>query len=257
MDSLIGTIIFLLPGLLLYFWVQYFGVNPVVKHSPAEFTAITVLLWFPVSASAIYALNWLVRINNSHPFSDIVTSNFTEIWTLTQLKNASDNISYLIAFVIASTVISFVVGLVWAKWIHYPIFTGLVNWVRKSRKLAPLSKSSSVWDEVFLGNDTQVVEVGRIDKKDGPVIYGCIQKASRPFEPERHLYIQHLRDFDLEFIEKNEIEVEGQFYDMKSGSYVKVFNYEMTIKALKKHWGSEAEGLLPPRLKKKRGASGK
>ncbi|BBH24745.1 hypothetical protein Back11_60900 [Paenibacillus baekrokdamisoli] len=250
MDSLIGTIIFLLPGLLLYFWVQYFGINPVVKHSPAEFTAITVLLWFPVSASAIYALNWLVRINSRHPFSKIVTSNFTEIWTLTNLKNASDNISYLIAFIIASTIISFIIGLVWSKWIHYHIFIWMVNRIRISRDLAPLSKNTSVWDEIFLNNNVQVVEVGRIDKKDGLPIYGCIKNTSRPFEPERHLYIEELRDFDKDFIEKNDIEVEGHLYDIKSGSYVKIFNYEMTIKALNKHWGIEE--VLSPRVKKKK-----
>ena len=59
LDSFIGTIVFLLPGFLMYFWIQSFGINPVVKHSATEMGAISALLWLPVSLLTIIIYNWI------------------------------------------------------------------------------------------------------------------------------------------------------------------------------------------------------
>ncbi|WP_269082435.1 hypothetical protein [Aneurinibacillus tyrosinisolvens] len=44
MDAFISTVVFIVSGFLAYFWLQSLGVNPVVKHTVPEFTAISALL---------------------------------------------------------------------------------------------------------------------------------------------------------------------------------------------------------------------
>ncbi|RVT67690.1 DUF6338 family protein [Niallia taxi] len=218
MDTFLGTLVFLLPGLMLYFWLQSFGINPVVKHNPAEFSAVAVLLWFPVSLSAILVFNLFVTVANA-------ISSFEPIWTTEGLKTASGDFLFLILFLGSSLVISFLFGLVWAKWIHQQLFMRIINKVRKSRGIAPLSRTPSVWDEVFLNNDVQVVEIGKIDKSSEPGYIGEIKKASRTFEPERNIYLNEIQFF-TELVEKHSIPVVNIFFDTKSGMYVKIFDAE-------------------------------
>lgn len=219
MDSFLGTLVFLLPGLMLYFWLQSFGINPVVKHSPAEFTAVSVLLWFPVSLTAILVFNMVLKIS-------ALLNNLKPIWTTEELKVASGSFVFLMVFLGSSLLISFLFGLIWAKWIHQPIFMKLINIVRKSRRVAPLSKSASVWDEVFLNDDCQVVEIGKIDKLDNDEYQGYIgeiKNASRTFEPERNILLNEV-EFFTELVKKHNIPVANIFIDSKSGMYVKIFD---------------------------------
>ncbi|MGG3210596.1 hypothetical protein ABEO92_10845 [Geobacillus stearothermophilus] len=216
MDNFIGTLIFILPGLMLYFWIQSFGINPTVKHNPAEFTAISALLWFPVSLVSLLVFNGLVKLfswpKDAHP-----------IWNIDQLKEMSGSLVFLCIFLSSSLIISFLFAAVWAKWIHQQLFMPyLINSIRKWRGLAPLSKSSTVWDEVFLNNDAQVVEIGKIDQEK-PGIIGGIKKVSRTFEPERNILLSDIEYFG-NLIKKHNIPVVSIFVDTKTGMYVKIFD---------------------------------
>lgn len=217
MDSFLGTLVFLLPGLMLYFWLQSFGINPVVKHSPAEFTAVSVLLWFPVSLTTLLLFNFIVKISN-------VLSNLTPIWTTDDLKTASGSFIFLLLFLGSSLIISFLFGAIWAKWVHQQILMRLINWIRNSRGVAPFSKNPSVWDEVFLNNDSQVVEIGKIDKDDMSFI-GEIKKVSRTFEPERNILLNEI-DFFTDLVNRHNIPIQNIFMDNKSGMYVKIYDPE-------------------------------
>ncbi|MEK4881418.1 MULTISPECIES: DUF6338 family protein [Paenibacillus] len=214
MDNLLGTIVFILPGFLMYFWLQSFGINPVVKHSPGEFTAISALLWLPASFATLLLYNGIVSISK-------VISNTDVIWSIQQLKDKSSSLTFLLVFLILSAIVSFVISVIWAKWLH-PIQAKLINKIRNWRGAASLSKNPSVWDEVFTNNDAQVVEIGRLDKA-GITIIGCINKASRTFEPERHLNLDDV-DFFTDLVKRHDISVDKIFYDTKSGTYVKIFD---------------------------------
>lgn len=225
MDSFLGTLVFLLPGLMLYFWLQSFGINPVVRHNPAEFTAVSVLLWFPVSLTAILVFNLVVKISS-------LLNKLNPIWNTEELKTASGSFSFLIIFLGSSLLISFLFGLIWAKWIHQQLYMKVINKVREWRGVAPLSKSPSVWDEVFLNNDSQVVEIGKIDKMDseGHGFIGEIKKASRTFEPERNILLNEI-DFFTTLVKKHQIPIINIFFDSKSGMYVKIYDPEKIIEA--------------------------
>ncbi|MEH7899758.1 hypothetical protein V7639_18225, partial [Bacillus pumilus] len=64
MGEFISTIIFTLPGLICYYWLQLFGITPNQKHNPFEMVGISALLWMPVSVISIVAYNFLVLMYN-------------------------------------------------------------------------------------------------------------------------------------------------------------------------------------------------
>jgi len=92
MDNFLGTVVFLLPGFLAYFWLQAFGINPVAKHSTTEFTAVAGLLWLPVSFGTLLLYNLAIWLSS-------FISQAKPIWTLLTLKDASNNFIFLIGVV--------------------------------------------------------------------------------------------------------------------------------------------------------------
>lgn len=225
MDSFLGTIVFLLPGFLAYFWLQSFGITPVTKHTPAEFTTISALLWLPVFFTTILIYNFVIWIS-----AKIVT--LEPIWNTTDLSKVSGSFVFLAAFLLISAVVSFFLSWAWAKKGQERL-QKIINKIRTSRGIAPFSESPSVWDDVFVKYGGKVVEIGKIDKPDGKLI-GCIRKASRPLEPERNLYLDDVQFF-TEIVEDYDVPVSNIFFDTKSGSYVKVFDHEAIIEAQHKY----------------------
>jgi len=222
MENFITTLVFLLPGFMMYFWLQSFGINPVNKHSSIELTAISTLLWLPVSTSTLLIYNIIIHLSK-------VIIKYPTVWSLKDLQQMSTSIIFLISFLILSVFTSFLLSIIYIKWI-YPVQSKIINSIRTRRGIAPFSNSSSVWDEVFLNNDAQVVEIGRIDNEDTKLI-GEIKKVSRTFEPERNLYLENI-DFFTKLVVENNISVLNIFYDTKSGTYIKIFNSEAITKAM-------------------------
>lgn len=206
MESLVSTLVFVLPGFMLYFWIQMMGINPVVKHSVAEFGALSALAWFPVIAISL----GIMRV-----FHEPIT-------TLEGIKEASGNISFLLEFILVNVVVSFLVGIIYVRL----VYTGqqwIVNKVRKSIGKAELSKSTSVWEEVFLVNSSAIVGTGKFGS-DKPDVYGCAVKVSRPFEAKRAFKLIYI-EYVTMLIDKYNIPVTEIYTDVDSG--VNVFIYDM------------------------------
>lgn len=235
-DNFLSTLVFLLPGVLAYFWLQAFGVNPVAKHSPTEFTAVAALFWLPVSFITLVLYNLIVKISH-------YVSEANEIWTIQDLRNASVSFTFLIAFLLLSIMVSFLVSFIWASW-GFKLQQGIINWVRVRRGVAKFSDTTSVWDEVFGKHESQVVEIGRLDKPENITMIGTIHKASRTFEAER-LCLDDV-NFMTELIREYNIPIEKVFVDTKAGLYIKVFDLNtiqqfVPIKEEKLKASSEAE----------------
>lgn len=214
MDNFLGTVVFLLPGVLAYFWLQAFGINPVVKHTPGEFTAIAALLWFPVSFGTLLLYN---RAIYTHYF----IYGIKQIWTMQDLRDASGSLIFLAVFLGLSLVVSFFVSVILAKW-GYKCLSAIINIIRKWKGVAAFSKGTSVWETVFLNNDDQYVEFGRLDIPEKAIV-GRITKASRPFEPERNLCLDKM-DSVKKALTQYEIPITDVFIDTKTGMYIKIFN---------------------------------
>lgn len=229
MDNFIGTLVFILPGFLMYFWIQSFGVNPVTKHSTVELTAISALLWFPVSVATIFLYNGLISLAS-------VLVDEEPIWTIPDLRDKSEDLAFLAGFLFMSLIVSFVFSVFWAKWGH-KMQLAITNKVRKWRGAVAFSNNASVWDEVFLKDEAQVVEIGKIDGA-GQVLIGEILKASRTFESER--LSLHGTDLCKKIIEKYKVPVQNIYYDIKSGTYVKIYDADSFKEGLEKHRGEDS-----------------
>ncbi|MCJ7988946.1 hypothetical protein MUB15_06085 [Priestia sp. OVS21] len=64
MKSLISLIIFTLPGLLAYFWINLFGLTPTTKRDKSEVIAISALLWIPTVATIL--ISYQIMAGLSH-----------------------------------------------------------------------------------------------------------------------------------------------------------------------------------------------
>jgi hypothetical protein len=107
MDSFVGTMIFVIPGFLMYFWVQAFGVNPVMKHTPIEFTTVSALLWIPVSVTTLL-------FHNSLYFVLKWSGKIYQVWTIDELVGAAQKPEFLLWFLLLSVPVSCIFSAVWA-----------------------------------------------------------------------------------------------------------------------------------------------
>lgn len=208
METLISTIVFILPGFMVYFWLQAMGVTPVVKHNTIEFGALSALAWFPVTFLVILCMNLFI----------------TPVWTLDVLKQQSNNISFLIVFAFLSFIFSFGISYIFAKW-GYNCWLKIVNKIRVKLKKAALSESTSVWEEVFHGHIDQLVGIGKIGENE-PYIVGAIEKVSRVFEPDKNFLLTFTDYYDKKYIEDNKLKPVKTYVDIKSGYIVYLYDVE-------------------------------
>ncbi|WP_159886029.1 hypothetical protein [Paenibacillus puerhi] len=223
MENFISTIVFLLPGLMMYFWVQSFGINPVVKHSPTEMGALAALLWLPVSLAVLMAYNGIGFVYGAK-----------QIWTLVALKEASGSLQFLTWFSFLSLPISYCMSYVYAKFV-YPYQRKRVNGIRTNLGLAPLSEAATVWEEFFINIDKErtegaiPVKIYKMDKPLEPAVVGLVGRASRPFETERALVLVRCHELK-ESHDYYEYQVDRKYVDIKSGLVVEELNLQKPTK---------------------------
>src|SRR5690606_32289368 len=121
---------------------------------PIEFTTISTLLWIPVSVFALLLHNALYYILRW-------TNEIHQVWTIDVLIKETNTPEFLLWFLLLSVIVSFVFSSLWVMFFMDKL-RSLINFIRKKRKLAGLSENPSVWDELFLKNEAQVVEIGKI-----------------------------------------------------------------------------------------------
>ncbi|PFF31772.1 hypothetical protein CN335_24310 [Bacillus thuringiensis] len=218
MEQFISIIIFSLPGLLAYFWLQLFGLNPTVKHTPTEMIGLSALLWVPITGLTIISYNVFVYIFN------IPVMNITSVEDIRILSN---QLLFLMFFVFLSTIFSFLIAYVWGR-ILYKLVLNLVNKVRVQRKTSMLSEDTSVWDSFFFTLEQEeeqpmIVEMYKIDKKEEK-IYGAVIRMSRPFETERSLVLDQSKQWE-ESHKYYQYPVKRSYVDVKSGMVVNELDY--------------------------------
>ncbi|UFJ40123.1 hypothetical protein LOK74_19105 [Brevibacillus humidisoli] len=221
MNYFLGTFVFLLPGLMAYFWLQVFGLTPPVKHTTSEVAGISALLWLPISFTSLCLLNLWSLMGEYVPLLAV-----KRVWTVDELMQATGDIRYLLLFVAVSAWVSFGLCVVWSTFLASRL-EKLINKVRYRRGLADLSSRSTVWDEIFSTQEPQVVEISKLDKPEEKQI-GSIIHVSRPFEPERVLVLDGIRLW-TQVVAKYRPEPEKVFVDIKAGIAIKVFNSDVML----------------------------
>ena len=218
MEQFISIIIFSLPGLLAYFWLQLFGLNPTIKHTPTEMVGLSALLWVPITGLTIISYNAVVYIFN------IPVMNITSVEDIRILSN---QLLFLLFFVILSAIFSFLIAYVWGKSL-YKLVLNLVNKVRVKRKTSILSEDTSVWDSFFFSLEQEeeqpmIVEMYKMDKPDERV-YGAVIRMSRPFETERSLVLDQSKEWERAH-KDYQYPFKRSYVDVKSGMVVNELDY--------------------------------
>lgn len=230
MAEFLSTFIFILPGIMAYFWLQVFGLTPSVKHSGPELSGIAALLWLPVSFSTLLVLNaWGALIKVDY-------LSVQKVWTVEALSNATSDIRYLTLFLLVSFIVSFFVCWIWSIWGHV-FLRGRINVVRKTRGIAPLSSSTSVWEEFFIkineGNENKEAQqngkkavyiIYKIDKPED-FVAGSMTKASRPLELDKGVVLEETQGW-TDYLKNNPYNIIKSYIDTKSGMVVEEIDFK-------------------------------
>lgn len=224
MKSLISLIIFTLPGLLAYFWVNLFGLTPTTKRDNSEVIAISALLWIPTVATILIIYQIMAGLSHVvHAPFDIWLMK--RDWTIlsskiTDINKLKDNIWFLFYYVLSSLVVSFLLAvIIFAK--GYPLLLEYINKVRISRGVAPLSNQSTVWNQMFLNNEGQIVEYSKGDGSES--IIGCLVNVPRAHEPDKSIVLEAV-DHWTNVMEYYEVPIDNTFIDTITGAVIKVYN---------------------------------
>jgi len=255
MDAFLSTFVFILPGIMAYFWLQVFGIAPTVKHTAPELSGISALLWLPVSFISLQLLNLWSTLNQVS-FLDV-----DKVRTVNDLNKATSDLNYIVLFLVMSSVVSFFICWIWSLWGNTLLLYS-INKVRKSRGIAPLSSSASVWEEFFvrIDNDNDdddnddnddnddddeedaededdeekkkpkaegkeaVLIVYKIDKPEDFII-GSMTKGSRPHEIDKSVVLEKTDEW-MEAINNYNYVVKRTYVDIKSGMVVKEIKHK-------------------------------
>lgn len=237
MDNLISAIVFALPGFFAYFWLQSFGINPVVKHTVPEFTAISALLWIPVSTISLLFYNafscFISPLYPLHP-----------IWSMTALREYSGTFKFIIPFFVISVFASYIFSALWSKY-GFPIQQDMINKIRKWRKLADLADNTSVWDEMFLlfeegkNKKEMALVIHKLDKPE-EFIAGGLDRMSRPFELDRALILKKTDEWTNAY-KHYDYPTKRVYVDIKAGVVIKELDHEVDPPLRKKEDKESAE----------------
>ncbi|MBX9971142.1 hypothetical protein H7K06_26845 [Priestia aryabhattai] len=234
MKSLISVIIFTLPGLLAYFWINLFGLTPTTKRESSEVVAISALLWIPIVAIILFMYQIMALITHlsiAQPPFDIIF--IKKDWTLlsnkiTDLNKLSENIWFLLFYIFSSIIISFLV----AKFIMqkgYKFMLEQVNKVREENGIAPLSEKTTVWNEMFLNNKGQVVEFSKGESSEAGIV-GSLVKVPRAHEPDKGIVLEAV-DHWTKVMEYYHVDIDHTFIDTSNGTVIKVYNSDQALEA--------------------------
>ena len=148
--SLLDIILYSVPGLMAYFWLEKFGHSPSRQLSSLEQTALTAVLWLPTTMMAT-GLMYLLHL---------------KIPTLTSVEYGKTAL-LLAVFLIVCAFSSLVVAFMWA-WIIHKGYHWFVNFVRKRLLgLSVLTEEPTVWDTFFkVDGSARVVRISRIGSTD-------------------------------------------------------------------------------------------
>ncbi|WP_078410272.1 hypothetical protein [Priestia abyssalis] len=234
MKSLISLIIFTLPGLLAYFWINLFGLTPTSKRDNSEVVAISALLWIPIVSIVLFiyqTLAWVSNWKTIDPSFDVPL--LKKDWMLisskvTDINKLSENIWFLLFYVVLSIITSFYV----AQFISntgYKIMLAKVNRVRERNGIAPFSEKTTVWNEMFLNNAGQIVEYTKVEDPNFRLI-GCLTKVPRAHEPDKGIVLE-ATDHWANVMEYYNVEIDNVFIDTSNGSIIKIYNTEQALEA--------------------------
>ena len=232
MQEIIALIIFTVPGLITYFWINLFGITPSSKKNNSEISVISVLLWIPIIFIVLAIYNILAlasRWGALHPSFDIpiLKKEWSYIDNLSGLMTLSENIWFILFYTLLTVIVSFCLARFISKYFYKKVINQ-VNKVRTNNKIAPLGAHSTVWDSMFLNNQGQVVECKREGQEKS--IKGFLIKVPRAHETG-HAIVLEAAEHWANVMEYYDVEIEQTYVDLDNGVIINVYNLNRALEA--------------------------
>lgn len=213
MESLVPTLLFIIPGLMGYYWIGLFGKTPPQKHSDFEIATLSVLLWVPIMLINIGLIDGGIYLLSR---MELMDANY--ILYLEDFISKGTYLPFYAVYMVTSAVSSFVFGLLYCAFLHKVFIFKPTNWVRKKLGLAKRTDSSSVWEDFTAKADAKIFEVGSINSDQ--TIIGSLKFSSKPEDEERCVALIYTEEY-TDLVKKGDVRTEMVYIDTKSGTIIK------------------------------------
>ncbi|MER2111178.1 MAG: hypothetical protein ABS960_00705 [Solibacillus isronensis] len=225
MKEVIALIIFTVPGLLTYFWINLFGITPTSKRDNSEVVAISILFWIPIVCVVLIFYNILALVSHwsvLQPNFDIpiITKEWVFIDNLESLIKLSGSIWFILFYILITIVVSFYLAKFISKF-AYKKMIDQVNEVRQKNEIAPLGIHTTVWDSTFLNNNGQIIEFRRYGEEES--IKGYLRKVPRAHEIGKSIVLEAVEHW-TNIIDYYDVEIDQTYVDIDNGIVINIYN---------------------------------
>lgn len=220
MNAFITLIIFTLPGLLTYFWINLFGVTPTEKKTNSEVTAISALLLIPNIGAVFLIYNVFALLSRGNVNIPHIKGNWRYIGKIKDIVALADSMWFIILYVILTIIISYILALVISKYL-FPLVVKQINKVRIMNNIAPLGKHTTVWNSMFMNNDEQIIEF----KKQGEetTLIGNLVKVPRANEAGKSIVLEAVEHW-TNIIDYYDVQIDHTYVDTDNGIVIHIYN---------------------------------
>ncbi|WP_347722779.1 hypothetical protein [Lysinibacillus capsici] len=233
LEKIITLIVFTVPGLITYFWINLFGITPSSKRNNSEVAALSILLWIPIVCIVLMVYNLLALISHwerLHPSTfeiPIIKKDWRYVDSLEDLTKLSGSIWFILFYILLTVTVSFFLAMLISKY-AYKKMIDKVNEVRKENNIAPLGMHATVWDSTFLNNNGQIIEL----KKQGETesISGCLIKVPRAHESGKSIVLEAI-DHWTNVMEYYDVQIDQTYVDIDNGFVINIYNLEKALEA--------------------------
>lgn len=214
-NALIATILFILPGVLAYNWIEYVSNTTSRNKSNIEKTVMILCFAIPIVSLTLIILN---------------TSLAYHIKGLSALTQAADDIKFLIYYFLISVIMAVFIGEFWVLCIR-GLINKLVNFLRESSGLSS-RQTISVWEEAFDHKKSKIAYIAQLsDPEKGQ--WGLLKTVSLSEERDRE-YILIGSDV-IETIANTLDNPIKTYIDSKSLTIVKLYDVDQEKLQLEYH----------------------
>jgi len=214
--SLIDLLLYSVPGLMAYFWLEKFGHIPSRQLSSIDQTGLTAVLWLPTTMLAT-AIMSLLHVT----MPDLNSAEYGK----TSL--------HLALFLVICAFSSFVIAFVWA-WVIQRGYHWFINVVRKRvLHLSTLTREPTVWDAFFRSDGrASVLRIKHIGS--GDCLVGEIANGPRILSGETNLILTQ-QDFWGQVVKKEDVRVDRILLRTDAGLVIEELSMEHLGEIIEKH----------------------
>lgn len=233
MEDIFSVIVFSIPGIMTYYFIQLLGLTLGTKDQSSEKLALSIIFWVPVTfiTMLFYQLVALLsHIEFLHTSTDIplLKKNWHLFNNLSDFQILMNSYWFIIYFFIISLLVSYVFAN-YVAILSLEKLKELVNNNRKKKKIPLLSSKPSVWEEVFTGNDIQIVGIKSLGNGT-ETVYGEIKNISRSINEERDISLRNCF-YWKSILETYNVSVVETFINTQTSTVVEIYDLEQIEEA--------------------------